>query len=368
MRLAAGAWLLLAAFPVSVPAAAQHVGVADDLRVRLSGRLHVQFSTTSVDSAAGAAVPASEFIIRRARLTFDVTVNDLVSARLEPDYSTTGGVGRFSLKDAFIRLTFGPAVRATLGHFKRPFDLFQLASTTQLVVAERGGQVRGVRACGALPTVCSYSNLAVGLIYADRDLGVMLDGDVVPRRLRYAVALTNGEAAFSQETTDGKQLTGRVSASAAAGVTVSANATYRDYTHPATAAMAHALGWGGDLEIGDYAGGLHVLAAVIGGDNWRVARAAPQDTADVVPFLAGQVIATYRQPLDARWASGIEPTARVSWADPNRTVARDEGWLLTPGVIVHLRTRSMLFVNLDVWLPREGDTEYALVSQVSVNF
>lgn len=28
----------------------------------------------------------------------------------------------------------------------------------------------------------------------------------------------------------------------------------------------------------------------------------------------------------------------------------------------------MRFVNLDVWLPKDGDTEYALVSQLSVNF
>jgi len=28
----------------------------------------------------------------------------------------------------------------------------------------------------------------------------------------------------------------------------------------------------------------------------------------------------------------------------------------------------MVYVNVDVWLPKLGDTEYALVSQVSVNF
>jgi hypothetical protein len=363
-----GRLALLLAGLAAPPAAAQPFAAGDSLRVRFSGRLHIQFSTTSVDSAAGQPVAASEFIIRRARLTFDVVLNDLVSARFEPDYSTNAGNGRFALKDAFIRLTFGPALRATLGHFKRPFDLFQLASTTQLVVAERGGQVRGVRACGALPTVCSYSNLAVGLTYADRDLGLMLDGDALPRRLRYALALTNGEAAFTQETTSGKQVTGRVSATPLPRVTVSANATYRDFRHPSTAATGHAVAWGGDVEVGDYGAGFHLQAAAIGGDNWRVARAAPQDTADVVTFVAGQVIATYRQPLGGRWVSGIEPIARASWADPNRSGAGDEGWLLTPGVIVHLRPRNMLFLNVDVWLPKAGDTDYALVSQLSVNF
>jgi len=358
----------LIAWLVASPAAAQQISLGDSLQVRLSGRVHIQFSSTSVDSAGAQAVPTTEFIIRRARLSFDMRVNGLLSARLEPDYSTSNGSGRFNLRDAWVRLTFGPGLRATLGHFKRPFDLFQLASTTQLVVAERMGQVRGVRACGPLFLVCSYSSLAAGLQYADRDLGLLLDGDAVPRRVRYAVSLTNGEAPFSLETSSGKQLTGRLSAVPASGVTVSVNASAKDYRHPLTAVPAHAVGWGADLEVGDYDGGPHLQAGVIGGDNWRTARLAPLDTADVVAFLAGQMIATWRLPLAGRWVSDIEPLARVSWADPNRTLARDEAWLVTPGVVVHLRPRSMFFVNVDVWLPRAGDTEYALVSQMSVNF
>ena len=364
----AAPWILAAAL-VAAPCAAQQVVTADGLRVRLSGRIHVQFATTSVDSADGAPVPSSEFVLRRARLTFDMTVNDLVSARIEPDYSTNTGVGRFTLRDAFIRLTVGPGLRATLGQFKRPFDLFQLASTTQLTVAERGGRIRGVRACGPILTVCSYSNLAVGLLYADRDLGLMLDGDAVPRRLRYAVAVTNGEPFFSlQETSSGKQVTGRLSAVPVAGVTVSANGSSKEYQHPTTAAAGRATAWGGDVEVGDYGGGLHLQAALIGGDNWRVARLAPEDTTDVVGFLTGQAIATYRQAIAGRWITGLEPAARASWADPNRGLALDDGWLLTPGVILHFRGRNMVYVNVDVWLPKTGDTEYALVSQVSINF
>ena len=88
----------------------------------------------------------------------------------------------------------------------------------------------------------------------------------------------------------------------------------------------------------------------------------------MVRFLTGQVIAAYRRPLSGRRISGVEPVARASWADPNRSAARDDGWLLTPGVILHLRGQSMVYVNVDVWLPKAGTTEYALVSQVSVNF
>jgi hypothetical protein len=363
----AGTGVLLVSL-LAAPAGAQQVRVGDSLRVTLSGRIHVQFATTSVDSAQGAPQPASEFVIRRAPLTFDVVVNDLVSARMEPDYSTNLGAGRLTLRDAYVRLTFAPGLRATLGQFKRPLDLFQLASTTQFLVAERGGRIRGVDACGPLVAVCSYSNLAVGLLYADRDLGLMLDGEAVPHRVRYAASVTNGEPFFAQETSSGKQFTGRLSVTPIPGVTVSANGAHKDYTHPTTAAADRAIAWGGDVEFGDYDAGFHLQAGLIGGDNWRVARSAPQDTTGVVSLLAGQVITSYRQPVHGRWVVGLEPVARASWADPNRSAARDDAWLFTPGVILHLRGRSMVYVNVDLWLPKAGDSEYALASQVSVNF
>ena len=67
---------VLAASLLATPAAAQQVAIADGVGLTLAGRIHVQFATTSVDSVEGAREPASAFILRRARLTFDVTVND----------------------------------------------------------------------------------------------------------------------------------------------------------------------------------------------------------------------------------------------------------------------------------------------------
>lgn len=357
--------VVLLAFAVTSISDAQEVRVGGDATLKIGGRLQIQYNTTSVDSTGGSPLHSNEFLLRRARLTFDITFSDFIDARIEPDYSTIGGVGLFSLRDAYIRLTFGTGLRATVGQFKRPFDLFELTSSTQILVTERGGRIRGVRACGDFLTVCSLSNISTGLLYSDRDLGLMFDGQLVPGRLRYAVSATNGQTLGVREEDSGKQVTGRVSATALKDIVVSGNLAWKEYAHPLTSVADRATAWGADLEIGNFSKGLHIQAGIIGGDNWR--QSTP-DSSGIVSFLTGQVITTYRIPVANEWIDGIEPIARASWADPDRSAADDGGWLLTPGVILHLGSRNRLHINVDVWVPKTGETEYALLTQLNFYF
>lgn len=355
----------LAGLVLATAVQAQEASVGGAANVKIGGRFHMQYNTTSVDTADGEPIPTTEFLLRRARLTFDVTFNELLSARIEPDYSSIGGVGLFSLRDAYMRLTFGSGLRATAGQFKRPFDVFELTSSTQILVVERGGQVRGVTACGRLLTVCSYSNLSAGLLYSDRDLGLMLDGALVPGRLQYAVAATNGQTLRARETNSGKQLTGRLSVTPVKALVVSGNVGWKDYTNVATQSPEHAVAWGADVEFGTHSRGPHIQAGFIGGGNWRQPTA---DSTGIESFATGQVIATYRAPVRHRWIDAIEPTLRASWADPNLSDEADDGWLLTPGAMLHLGSRNRLYLNVDIWLPQVGKTEYALVTQLNFYF
>jgi hypothetical protein len=353
-RIAACAVGLAAVVPAPLPA---QLRLPDGVTGRLSGRLHVQFNTTSVDSAGGEALPASEILIRRARLTFDITFNDLISARIEPDYGTGSS---FSLRDAYVRFTFDPAVRATVGQFKRPFDLFELTSSTQMLVIERAGGIRGVDACGPLGAVCSFSTLSEDLEYSDRDLGLLVDGTIPGDRIRYAVAITNGAGLNTRETDSNKQFTGRVSVVPVRDVVVSLHGTRKDFVHPVTGADRFTTGWGADVEIGTYASGPHVQAGVAGGGNWTIGTTATE----VASFLAGQVIATYQAPLGHRYVRAIEPVARLSWGDPDTDTADDGGWLVTPGVILHFGGRTAWHANLDLWMPQAGSDEMSFKSQM----
>jgi hypothetical protein len=361
-RVALGALLVALARP-----AAAQLQLPEGVTVRLSAQLQTQFNTTSVDSANGAAVPGSEFVIRRARLTFDMKVGDFFSARLEPDYnlySSSSGSGVFFLRDAWVRATFSPALRATLGQFKRPFDLFQLTASSQLLVIERTGAIRGVAACGALQAVCSFSTLTAGLLYADRDIGVMLDGEVVDGRVHYAAALTNGRSPNQRENNSNKSYTGRVSVSPVKDVLVAVNAAYKDYAHPTSGAQTFATAWGADVEIGNFNRGLHVQAGLVSGDDWLLA-AGPQD---VARFLTLQAIVTYKTPVRHKRIASIEPVARASWADPDTHAVGDDGWLFTPGLNVYLGGRNMLLTDFDVWAPRVGTTQYSFKTQWNFYF
>jgi hypothetical protein len=314
-----------------------------------------------VDSADGEALPASEVLIRRARLTLDLTLNDLISARFEPDYGTGSS---FSLRDAYVRFSFDPAVRATVGQFKRPFDLFELTSSNLLLVVERAGGIRGVDGCGPIGAVCSFSTLTEELEYADRDLGIMVDGTLPGERFRYAVALTNGAGLNTRETTSNKSFTGRFSIVPVRDVVVSVNAARKDYVHPISGADRFATGWGADVEIGNYRGGPHIQAGVAGGGNWTI---GTTDT-DVASFLTGQVIATWQAVVRHRYVRGIEPVVRLSWGDPDTDVADDGGWLVTPGLILHFGGRNTWQNNLDLWMPQTGSDEMSFKSQLFIFF
>jgi len=137
--------------------------------IKLTGRAHTQFDHSSVDTE-----PATTFLLRRARIVAEIKVNDFVSGKVEPEY----GRGSVILRDAYLRLTFGPSFRWTIGQFKRPFDAFQLRSSTQILTVEREGNIRGVDTCAGVGGICSFSRLTSKLEFSERDIGIMVDGRI----------------------------------------------------------------------------------------------------------------------------------------------------------------------------------------------
>ncbi len=328
------------------------------VEITLTGRLHAQFNTTSVLDE-----PDAEFLVRRARFTADVTINDFVSGRIQPDY----GEGKISLKDAFVRLTFHPAFRATMGQFKRPFDLFELTSSTQILVIERTGEVRGVDTCSGPGGTCSFSRLTEKLQLSDRDIGVMFDGTDPSGLVQYMVSVTNGTGQNTEDENGAKSFTGRIELTPFPNVTVAGNVAAHDYLLPVTPTVAeneYAVAFGGDVELGNYDGGIHFQGGVAAGDNWlNLAAGTPTS------FLTAQGILTWKVPFQPnRLASAIEPVVRVSWADPDTDTADDDGILATGGLVVHFVGRNKIAANVDVWSPRVGDTEYSLKVQSYLHF
>lgn len=176
---AAGRVRLLA---VALAAAAAGVGapaVAAELQFGLDrdgfhlGTPGFQLRLRSVIQADGRAYldqalqPSDTFLIRRARLYIEGSVGDFLDYRLMPDFAG----GQVQLFDAWVTLRPWPWLQLRAGKFKTPFGLERLQLEQNLVFTERG----------------LTSNLA-----PDRDVGVLLMGELWDRTLRWAAGVIDG--------------------------------------------------------------------------------------------------------------------------------------------------------------------------------
>ena len=131
---------------------------------------------------------ADTFVMRRVRPVLEGTVFGTVDFRIMPDF----GEGRTVLQDAYADLRFTPAVKLRAGKFKSPFGLERLVSATDLLFVDR-----------ALPTA----------LVPNRDVGVMLFGDVAATTIAYALGVFNGVPDGGSADIDdspGKDVIGRI--------------------------------------------------------------------------------------------------------------------------------------------------------------
>lgn len=336
-----------ALLPVADAAAQSIEGRASALTV--GGRLQVQYATSSVDEAV------DDVFLRRARFEVDGDFTERLDGRLQVDF----GGGAASVKDAYVRYQVSPGLRVTAGQFKRPFSVFELASSTDLPIIERDGRVEGLSACPGVGGVCTFSRLAQKLEFDDRDLGLRLDGAIGERVTWYA-SVTNGAGADAADENDGKSLTGRVEFALTDDVVVSPFVALHDY--PGIDDETDRAGaFGADVEVGTWRDGFHLLAAFATGENWQVS--------DDANFATVQGLASYYVPVEGRLA-GVEPLLRVSWAssDVGPGLGDESGLLLTPGVMFYVEGKNGIALNVDVYDGEATDTEWSFKVQTFLYF
>jgi len=320
--------------------------------IKFSGRVNLQYNTTSVGDNR-----SSEFLLRRVRLTAEFKFNDFLSGKIEPEYAITAT----RVLDAYGRLTFGSGFRFTFGQFKKPTDVFQLTTSSLLPVIERTGFVRGVDSCAGVG-FCSFTFFSGGLLYADRDIGVMIDGKLGV--FDYGFSATNGEGVFAKEDNGEKAFNGRVVVRAAKDLKIGAHAVQLDFANDTTGQVDYGTAYGADVDWGNYDHGLHVIAGVMGGTNWRNLDAQGR-TSD---FVTAQAILSYKAPVKGKYISSVEPIGRVSWGDPDTDATQDRAWLLTLGIQFFFLARNKMSFNADIYVPDQGGTEWSLKGQFWMYF
>jgi phosphate-selective porin OprO/OprP len=145
-----------------------------DLQLRFRALLQVDYRDYLDQEPPNTAV--NSFILRRVRPILEGTAYEKFDFRFTPDFgnSTVNGTTTQSIPqiyDAYMDANLYPEFKVRVGKFKPPLGLERLQSAGDLLFAER-----------AFPT----------LLVPNRDIGLMVFGDVLDRRLFYAAGVFNG--------------------------------------------------------------------------------------------------------------------------------------------------------------------------------
>jgi phosphate-selective porin OprO and OprP len=129
-----------------------------------------------------------QFVLRRVRPIVQGTVAKYFDFNITPDF----GVGTTVLQDAYLDVHTTSKLRVRFGKFKSPVGLERLQSASVITFVER-----------AYPTA----------IVPNRDVGIMIHGDLAKGVVSYAAALLDGApdgGSVDLDTNDGKDVAGRV--------------------------------------------------------------------------------------------------------------------------------------------------------------
>jgi hypothetical protein len=352
-------WPVLVSLFVVLPAS----GIAQEFEtgavsLKFGGRVQLQAGTSSCDdfpvaddSKCVEQVPTTDLYLRRVRLTVSGQIGQNIDFKVEPDYNKIDQLG---LRDAWGRFTFDNLAKLKAGHFKRPFDGFQLISSTQFPTVERAVLIRG------LERFVSPSLTAGTVLFnlSDRDIGLELSGATDNKLFSYWVGVFTGDSDLKfQDTNNEKQFVGRAQLQFDVGglplkFAGAAAATDEGYeTELQGLQTKYYYDYELFTELGDFSGGPHFLAGFVFGDNPEQNIAGdPVDLGlgdNFASFQTWQVIGTWRFNTDFLGLEGIEPVFRVTYGDPNTDIADDGGWGYTPALQIYFYKRNRLSLSWD---------------------
>ena len=155
-----------------------------------------------------ADVLTDTFALRRMR----PVVRGRVGGRFEFQLGVDFGSGTATLQDAYVDTRFSDALRLRLGKTKSPL---------------------GHERLHAVPTMLFFERALPSGVAPNRDVGVQVLGNVMDGRVSYNIGLFNGSRDGSSsdlDTSDGKDLVGRVVARPADGLSVALSGSTGEHT------------------------------------------------------------------------------------------------------------------------------------------
>ena len=345
------------------------VAVAQAPNIRVAGRVQAQYRMASGDSTA--AFPGTGvnngFEIRRLRIQADVRFGDYINLVIQPSFEMSA----LRMRDAFLRVGFGPRFGIAVGQEKSPFQRYELNSSNNLLSIERGLRIIGLSGREAL------NDLLVNNGYASHDLGAFADYTAPRGSVKFGVS--NGSRESATDVNNAKSFFGRATyvamvdkdGQAVLQIGGSFGARDRAVAPVGVAFLADSslrtTAFGLDAEWGGFRPGLHVIADFATGDNVPIARRVNvgrntgnvQNTADsnVVKFIGFHLVGAYRiltKGDDNRTVKFIEPALRLDATDPNTNVDGDAGVLITPVLNIYFGATVIWRTALDWYRYRDA--------------
>ncbi len=167
---------------------------------KLRGVIHADYRNFSGEAYPNAV---DGFLARRIRPTFEGTVFGKYGFRFTPEFGESGDgkstsgleQNRARVVDAYLDINHNPSARVRIGKFKPFVGLERLQGAADIKFIER--------------SYVSNNTLP------NRDLGISVFGDVLDKRLNYAVGVFNGvtdgaDNSTAQDLNSGKEYTARV--------------------------------------------------------------------------------------------------------------------------------------------------------------
>ena len=334
---------------VGVPADAQEFSARSGSSVVLGARVQIQYEASGEEE-----VPAS-FFIRRAWVTIDGTLNDLVGGRLQ--FNAQGS----SVLEAYLELRPSEAFRVQIGQFKKAMSYFWLAANSDLPLIERDGHVTGVDHCPGVGGVCSFGQFTGSLGLDNYEPGLLMTGRFANRRMGYRVTVTNGEGLSRKDINTRKSVSGRLSAFFGESSRLSAYVAM-DETIDSRGETLGVPAYGAELEVGTWRDGPHLLVNGLQGRNWKLS-----DDAD---FSAFQVMGLWYRPFPEGSAlAAWEPLLRISWANTDQDGPGSvTGTVITPGVMIYAAGRNGISGNLDLYRSSDDRSHWSFKIQAFTFF
>ena len=351
-------FVLIALFVILPTAAAAQEISTGAVKLKVGGRVQLQGATSSCtdfpvadDSKCVEQVPGSDLYLRRVRISVSGEIGDNIDFKIEPDYNK---IDKLGLRDAWGRFTFDNLAKLKAGHFKRPFDGFQLISSTQFPTVERAILIRG------LESYISPSLTAGTVLFnlSDRDIGLELSGQTDNKLFSYWVGMFTGDSDLKfQDTNSTKQYMGRTQlqfevANLRLKFAGAAAATDEGFETEAQGLQSkYYYDYELFTELGDFSGGPHFLAGFVFGDNPKQnVLGGPIDLElgdNFASFQTWQAIGTWRFNTSFLGLEAIEPVFRITYGDPNTDISDDGGWGYTPGLQLYFYKRNRLSLSWD---------------------